>query len=146
MPSQDSASTAQTSTQPAGATAAGPAADAAGEQSLWQYMLEHIDEFPVAKAIVEHFDANPGQLAKTEIAELDMIAVYLRAKVTIKRQQVAWAEAQTALTKAREASKGLRGVARRCQGFSQSLQSALCGDNGRTAAVALAMGLLYLVR
>lgn len=145
MATQDSATTASSSTQPAGSTSSGSACDA-DQQSLWQYMLEHIDEFPVAKAIVEHFDANPGQLAKTEIAELDMIAVYLRAKVTIKRQQVAWAEAQNALTKAREASKGLRGMARRCRGFGHSLQFALCGDNGRTAAVVLAMVVLYLLR
>lgn len=131
---------------PTNSQATGAVPEQFESQSLWEYMLEHIDEFPVAKAIVEHFDAQPGHLSKTEVAELDMIAIYLRAKVTIKRQQVAWAETQNALAKARDASKGLRGVARRFSGFARAAQAAASGDNGRTFAVVVALTLLYLMR
>lgn len=126
------------------ATAVAPSA--ADQQSLWQYLLDHIDEFPVAKVIVEHFDANGAHLARTEIAESDMIAIHLRAKITIKRQQIAWAETQAALGRAREASKGLRGALSRVRSWRDGLCGTLCSDSGKLAILMAAMSAVYWMR
>ncbi|MBQ0960470.1 hypothetical protein KAK06_16070 [Ideonella sp. 4Y11] len=88
---------------------AGTAPGDAETMDMWQYFVEHIDEFEVAKAIVDHFDNCPKDLHSDKI-DVDAFALYLRAKITLKRQAVAYATAQAALTKAREQSRGLRSV------------------------------------
>jgi len=89
---------------------AGTAPGDAETMDMWQYFVEHIDEFEVAKAIVDHFDANPKDLHSDKI-DVDAFALFLRAKITLKRQAVAYATAQAALAKAREQSRGLRSAA-----------------------------------
>jgi hypothetical protein len=85
---------------------AGTAPGDAERMDMWQYFVEHIDEFEVAKAIVDHFDAHPKDLHSDKV-DVDSFALYLRAKITLKRQAVAFATAQAALAKAREQSRGL---------------------------------------
>jgi hypothetical protein len=89
---------------------AGTAPGDAERMDMWQYFVEHIDEFEVAKAIVDHFDAHPKDLHSDKV-DVDSFALYLRAKITLKRQAVAFATAQAALAKAREQSRGLRSMA-----------------------------------
>ncbi|MFT3819840.1 MAG: hypothetical protein QM750_19880 [Rubrivivax sp.] len=121
-------------------------AHAAGseQQTLWEYFLDNIDEFAVAKAIVDHFDAQPANLTKTQLVDQDMIAIYLRAKVSIKRQQIAFAEAQSALQHARNSSKGLRGLAMRASRLTGFVRGLTTGENGRLLAVFGVMAGLYL--
>ena len=115
-------------------TIAGVAAGDPGTMDMWEYFVDHIDEFPVAKSIVDHFEANPRDLVNPKI-EVDVYALYLRAKVTLKRDQVAFAAtqaavtaAQAAATKAREESRGLRGAARAVSRYCNALRLALLAE------------------
>jgi hypothetical protein len=90
---------------------AGTAESDAERMDMWQYFVDHIDEFEVAKAIVDHFDAHPKDLHDSKIV-VDAFALFLRAKITLKRQAVAYVTAQAAVAKAREQSRSLRSVAR----------------------------------
>lgn len=100
---------------PSPVSLAGTAAGDAHTQDMWQYFVDHIDEFPVAKAIVDHFDARPGDLHSPQV-EVDVFALYLRARITLKREAVSYAVAQAELQRVREQSRGLlpqvRAVAR----------------------------------
>jgi hypothetical protein len=97
--------------EPASAVAlAGTAPGDDERMDMWQYFVNHIDEFEVAKAIVDHFDDHPKDLHDNRIG-VDAFALYLRAKITLKRQAVAYATAQAALAKARQQSRGLKSVA-----------------------------------
>ena len=89
---------------------------------VWQYLAENINEFAVAKSIVEHFDANPKGLNDNDI---DTLGLYLRARVTIKREQIAYAQAQQAVETARARSRGLRGALKSATGFVADLREAL---------------------
>lgn len=119
------------STQPAAASAAGaststlPAqaapSQAAPPQDVWEYLAEHIDEFAVAKSIVDHFDAFPKDLQNKEV---DALGLYLRARVTLKRQQVAYAEMQKAMAAAEQSSRSLRGRATRALRFCRDARDA----------------------
>ena len=112
-------------------TIAGVATGAPGTMDMWEYFVDHIDEFPVAKSIVDHFEANPKDLLNPRM-EVDVYALYLRAKVTLKRDQVAFAAAQAAVTaaqaaatKAREESRGFRGAARAVSRYFNALKLAI---------------------
>lgn len=120
---------------------------------VWEYFAENINEFAVAKAIVDHFDAHPSHLDGPDV---DAFGLYLRAKVTLKRQHVAYAaqqEAETAtqlaLAKAREESRSVRGVLKTLRAFSSSVRSAMrsCVESNPTPiAVAGALVALALMR
>lgn len=122
------------STQPA-ASAAGAATSAlrapatpsqvAPPQDVWEYLAEHIDEFAVAKSIVDHFDAFPKDLQNKEV---DAFGLYLRARVTLKRQQVAYAEMQKAMAAAEQSSRSLRGRATRALRFCRDVRDAALTD------------------
>lgn len=98
-------------------------ADADGTSiDVWQYLAENIDEFAVAKSIVEHFDAHPKGLTDSDV---DTLGLYLRAKVTIKREQIAYAQALQAVERARAQSRGLSGALRSASGFVADVHGAL---------------------
>ena len=75
-------------------------------QDVWEYLAEHIDDFAVAKSICDHFDEHPKDLHSKEV---DALGLYLRARVTLKRQQIAYAETQKVLAAAEQSSRSLRG-------------------------------------
>ena len=89
---------------------------------VWQYLAENINEFAVAKSIVDHFEACPKGLHDSDV---DTLGLFLRAKVTIKREQIAYAQALHAVEKARAQSRGLHGVLRSASGFITDLRAAL---------------------
>lgn len=130
------------STQPAAASAAGaatstPRAPATSSQpvppqDVWEYLAEHIDEFAVAKSIVDHFDAFPKDLQNKEV---DAFGLYLRARVTLKRQQVAYAEMQRAMAAAEQSSRSLRGRATRALRFCRNVRDAALADPARALVV-----------
>ena len=106
---------------------------------VWQYFAENINEFAVAKSLVDHFDANPKDLA---FPDVDAFGLYLRAKVTIKREQISYAQAQAAVTKAREQSRGVRGIVKSFLGFVSAVNSAVATN---PAPIAIAATLAALV-
>jgi hypothetical protein len=67
---------------------------------VWEYFAENIDDFAVAKVIVDHFEARPNDLRLDP--ERDLFALFLRAKLTIKRRAIVYATAQAALQRAAE--------------------------------------------
>ena len=77
---------------------AGLVTPAATEQDLWNEMVANIDDFAVAKSIVDFFDGASPDLQQQHTV------LYLRAKVTIKRNQIAYAEANKAVENARKSS------------------------------------------
>jgi hypothetical protein len=89
---------------------------------VWQYLAENIDEFAVAKSIVDHFDDHPRDLQGNDV---DTLGLYLRAKVTIKREQIAYAQAQQAVERVRLQSRGLRGVLKSASGVAVNLRGAV---------------------
>lgn len=108
---------------------------------VWQYLAENINEFAVAKSIVDHFEACPKGLHDSDV---DTLGLFLRAKVTIKREQIAYAQALQAVEKARTQSRGLHGVLRSASGFITELRAAL---RARADAVLLVMGMaLWICR
>jgi mRNA degradation ribonuclease J1/J2 len=76
---------------------------------VWEYFAENIDDFAAAKTLVDHFTEFPRHL---DNPETDLLGLFLRAKLTLKRRQIAYAEAMAAVNKAREQSRTVRGVAR----------------------------------
>jgi hypothetical protein len=132
------------STQPADASAALATlpAQAAPPQDVWEYLAEHIDEFAVAKSIVDHFDAFPKDLQNKEV---DALGLYLRARVTLKRQQVAYAEMQKAMAAAEQASRSLRGRATRALRFCRDVRdAALAAPAPALAVCAIAVLVIWL--
>ena len=111
-------------------------ADSAADTSVdvWQYLAENIDEFAVAKSIVDHFDDHPKDLHGNNV---DTLGLYLRAKVTIKREQISYAQAQQAVERARLQSQGLRGALKSASSFAADLRGAI---RARPEAVLLASG------
>ncbi|MCW5631922.1 MAG: hypothetical protein KIT17_01165 [Rubrivivax sp.] len=91
-------------------------------QDVWEYLAEHIDDFAVAKSICDYFDEHPKDLHTTEV---DALGLVLRARVTLKRQQIAYAETQKALAAAEQSSRSLHGrvarVLRSCHGVRNAL-------------------------
>ena len=111
---------------------------------VWQYFAENVDDFAVAKVIVDHFDANPKDLQCPAI-EVDAYGLYLRAKLTLKRQHIAYAEAQAALTKARENSRRLVNAAKAAGSFFGNLRRAIASQP-EVLVMALAGVAYYLTR
>lgn len=116
---------------------------------VWAYLAENINEFAVAKSIVDHFEANPKDLHNVNV---DTFGLFLRAKVTIKREQIAFAieqrateDAKQAVLKAREESRSARGMLRRAIGFGRSLRLAISA-NPAPAALAACMVLVMWFR
>lgn len=89
---------------------------------VWEYFAENINDFATAKTIVDHFAENPRLL---ESAEYDHHGLFVRAKLTIKRQQIAYAQAQAAITTARAQSRSVRGVVKSFVDFISALRSAI---------------------
>lgn len=102
---------------------------------VWQYLAENINEFAVAKSIVDHFEACPKGLHDSDV---DTLGLFLRAKVTIKREQIAYSQALQAVEKARAQTRGLHGVLRSASGFITVLRAAL---RARADAVLLVTGI-----
>lgn len=129
-----------------------PAAPAAGASrpqvepsqgvDVWDYFAENIDQFAVAKTIVDHFDQFPGALNSEE---RDLPGLYVRAKLTLKRRQIAYAEAQQAIQQAREQSRGVRGHLKAFSGFLRELRRAVVA-NPTTLMVAVLGVLMVLSR
>lgn len=127
------------------AAAAGVATDAAPSQQpqdVWEYFAEHIDEFAVAKTICDHFDASPEGLRSKEI---DCLGLYLRARVTMKRRQIAYADAMAAIEKAAESSRSIRGRLQRAALFASQVQAALLA-NPKPALIALSTAAIVWLR
>jgi hypothetical protein len=59
------------------------------DEDRWAEIETGIDEFAVAKTVIEFLNANPEELKQRS-------GLYLRAMVTIKRNQVEYAQAQAA--------------------------------------------------
>jgi len=106
---------------------------------VWEYFAENIDEFATAKTIVDHFVENPGLLDSREV---DLHGLFVRAKLTIKRQQIAYAQAQAAITAAREQSRSVRGVVKSFLGFASSLRAAFAAN---PALIVMVVGLAAVV-
>ncbi|MGM9489615.1 hypothetical protein [Ideonella sp. YS5] len=121
----------------------GTASGDAESMDMWQYFVEHIEEFEVAKAIVDHFDTNPTDLHRAEVG-VDAFALFLRAKITLKRQAVAYATAQAALTKAREQSRGLKSVARAICKSASDVRHAVEAQPQALALMLIGIGLVML--
>ena len=119
---------------------------AIGEQGetveVWEYFAENINDFATAKTIVDHFAENPKLLDSNE---LDLHGLFVRAKLTIKRQQIAYAKAQAALEEARAHKRTARGVLKSFWGFTTSLWQAV-ETNPTPAAIAAAFALLWYLR
>jgi len=96
-----------------------PPAPVTGEQDVWAYLTEHVEEFEVAKAIVDFVEANP-KLMTDRATPVDLMGLHLLAKVSLKRKAVLFAQeqaakagAEAAVARAREQSRSLVGVGRR---------------------------------
>ena len=109
---------------------------------VWEYFAENIDDFATAKTIVDHFSDNPKLL---DNQELDMHGLFVRAKLTLKRQQIAYAQAQAAMQKARDTSRSVLGVARSFTAFVKSLRAAI-SDNPTHAVLAGFMAVVLWLR
>ena len=68
------------------------------EQDLWNELMSNINDFAVAKSIVDFLELASPDLQNQHTA------LFLRAKVTIKRHQIAYAEAAKAVDNARKSS------------------------------------------
>ena len=112
-----------------------------GTVDVWQYLAEGIDEFAVAKSIVDHFDAHPKDLQDPGV---DRLGLYLRAKVTLKREQVSFAIAQRTVDKAREQSRSVVGIAKSFLGFANSVRSAVLVNPGPVVLTAVLIVLLWV--
>jgi hypothetical protein len=106
-------------------------------QNVWSYLIDNIDEFAVAKSIVDHADAFPEVLAQKDV---DYRGLYLRAQVTLKRRQVAYAEAQAAIRQASERTRSVRGRLKALHGFLADVQRALVANP--TAVVVAVLGVV----
>jgi hypothetical protein len=109
---------------------------------VWEYFAENIDDFATAKTIVDHFVENPKLL---DNKEMDLHGLFLRAKLTLKRRAIAYAEMQSALERAREQSRGARGALKSVKGFFASFNSAI-ESNPTPVVLALAFSLIWLLR
>lgn len=112
-----------------------------GAIDVWQYLAEGINEFAVAKSIVDHFDAHPKDLQDPSV---DRLGLYLCAKVTLKREQVSFAIAQRTVEKAREQSRSVVGIAKSFLGFANSVRSAVLVNPGPVVLTAVLIVLLWV--
>lgn len=96
-----------------------PSPEDRSKQNVWEYLVEHVDEFEVAKSIVDFVDANPKLLTDRN-TPADLMGLHLLAKVSLKRQAVAYVREQEAraladktVQKALEQSRSFTGRAKR---------------------------------
>lgn len=92
---------------------------------VWEYFAGNIDDFATAKTIVDHFSEN---LRLLDNQEVDLHGLFVRAKLTLKRQQIAYAQTQAAMAavqKARDTSRTVAGVARSFTAFVKSMSAAV---------------------
>lgn len=136
-------------TQGEGAAAPADANAESDAVDVWAYLAANINEFAVAKSIVDHFEANPKDLHNVNV---DTFGLFLRAKVTIKREQIIFAieqrcieDAKQAVIKAREESRTARGLLRELNGFTRNLRLAISA-NPAPAAMAACLVLLMWFR
>jgi hypothetical protein len=111
---------------------------------VWDYFVEHIDEFPVAKSIVDYFDARPSDLHNAKI-DVDVFGLYMRAKITLKRNAISYAESQQAIERAKLASKGLGPKIRAACTFCSDLRQTLVAHPEHLVVIAL-IGVVALFR
>jgi hypothetical protein len=112
---------------------------------VWEYFALNIDDFAAAKTIVDHFDANPGHLTSKGV---DFLGLFLRAKLTLKRQQIAFAQeqaARAAIAKVREQSRSVVGIAKSFVGFVKSVHAAVA-HNPSPLALAVVMAVMLWLR
>lgn len=103
---------------------------------VWDYFVENIDEFAVAKSIVDYFDARPADLHNPRI-DVDVFGLYMRAKVTLKRSAISYAETHQAIERAKVASSGLRPKIRAAGAFCRQLRQALTANTEQTLVLAV---------
>ena len=115
---------------------AGVVQDDNGKIEVWEYLAERIDEFAVAKSIVDYFDARPADLHSTKI-DVDVFGLYMRAKVTLKRSAISYAETQQAIERAKLASKGLGPKIRAACTFCSDLRQVLVAHPEHLVVIAL---------
>ena len=119
---------------------------AIGEQGetveVWDYFAENINDFATAKTLVDHFVENPALLISHEV---DFHGLFVRAKLTLKRQQIAYAQAQAIIAAAREKSRGVRGVLKSFLGFTSALRSALA-ENPTPVVIGMGLAAMYGLR
>ena len=94
----------------------------------------------MAKSLVDHFDAHPKDLHHPS---LDLLGFYLRAKVTLKREQVSFAIAQRTVEKARQQSRSVVGIAKSFVGFANSVRSAVMFNLGPVIFATVLIVLLW---
>lgn len=94
---------------------------------VWDYFVENIDEFAVAKSIVDYFDARPADLHNPRV-DVDVFGLYIRAKVTLKRSAISYAETHQAIERAKVASCGLRPKIRAAGAICRQLRQALMAN------------------
>jgi len=124
------------------ATAQSVAIGETGETvEVWEYFAQNIDEFAAAKTIVDHFDANPQML---QSQEYEFHGLYVRAKLTLKRQAISYAQTMAALERARAQSRSARGVMKSASGFIGSLWQT--SKSEPTVLIAAAFALLWYFR
>lgn len=92
-----------------------------GKIDVWEYFAENINEFAVAKSIVDYFDARPADLHNPQI-DVDVFGLYMRAKVTLKRNAISYVESQQTIERAKAASKGIRPKIRAASSFVRNLR------------------------
>ena len=109
---------------------------------VWEYFAMNIDDFATAKTLVDYFAANPRHL---DNGQVDTLGLYLRAGITLKRQQIAYAQAQATIEKARQTSRSILGVVRSTASFVRGAISAI-EANPTPALTAGALALLIWFR
>jgi len=99
-----------------------PPAEDPAKQNVWEYLIDNINEFEVAKTITDFVEANPKLLTDRKDT-VDLLGLHVLAKVSLKRQQVAFKRqqaaeemAQQATDKAREQSRSIHGRAKSVAG------------------------------
>lgn len=123
---------------------AGTAPGDAECQDMWQYFVDHVDEFAVAKSIVDYFEANPKDLHSDRI-EVDAFALFLRAKISIKREQIAYAAAQAAIERQRLQRRSIKGLFGSLTRHLDEMRRAIVAQPQVLAAMA-ASGVVVLYR
>ena len=127
---------AKTATAAAKAVVAKPASEA----DLWIELQAQIDDFAVAKSISDFLEASPDDLKRHT-------ALYVRAKVTLKRGQIAYAEAQKAVETARKSSSGvLAGLDRTLKRLDAAVTDVMLSPMpfGTAILVAMVAGMFWL--
>lgn len=106
------------------------------EQDLWNDLLANINEFAVAKAIVDFLEVATPEL------QLQHTALFLRAKVTIKRNQIAYAEANKAVDNARKRPSA--GIVASLDRVLHGFDKRLCGAMLKPMPLGMALAAIFV--